>query len=156
MFSTTTLDGDNTQWEMEGENTIGNVVINMIETREYDGLVAVATHGNGIYASRFHPALAVEDHSFELVELMQNVPNPFQHSTAIKINLSENGMTRLQVFSSNGQLVKTVVNEHLLRGKHLLKWDGTDESATPVSSGIYLAVLESGTQRQTISMLLMR
>jgi hypothetical protein len=49
LYSTTTLSGASTSWTQEGASTIGNVVIEMIAARPSDGLVAVATHANGIY-----------------------------------------------------------------------------------------------------------
>jgi hypothetical protein len=51
LFSTTKLDGMSTFWVQEGGNTIGNVVVDMIDVRQSDGLVAVGTHGNGVYST---------------------------------------------------------------------------------------------------------
>ncbi len=54
LYSTRILDGTNTVWVQEGASNIGNVVINHIVTRT-DGLVAVGTHGNGIYSTNILP-----------------------------------------------------------------------------------------------------
>jgi len=51
LFSTRELDGDSTEWKMEGANTIGNVVVDMLDYREEDQWLVVGTHGNGIYTS---------------------------------------------------------------------------------------------------------
>lgn len=51
LFSTTRLDGANTVWNQEGGDVIGNVVTMMVRTRASDGLVAIATHGNGVYSA---------------------------------------------------------------------------------------------------------
>lgn len=50
LFSTSYLDGAWTVWQHEGTSTIGNAVINMIDTRISDGLTAIATHGAGMYS----------------------------------------------------------------------------------------------------------
>ncbi len=52
LFSTTYLDSVNTVWQMEGAGTIGNMVVNMIDSRDLDDYVAVATHGGGMYNTR--------------------------------------------------------------------------------------------------------
>ncbi len=46
-------------WAKEGTGTIGNTPVNMIAARPSDGLVAIATHGNGMYSSNV-TALPVE------------------------------------------------------------------------------------------------
>lgn len=51
LYSTTRLDGANTVWMKEGAEVIGNVVVDMLDVRQSDGFVAVATHGNGIYSA---------------------------------------------------------------------------------------------------------
>ena len=51
VYSTTQLNGTATVWAQEGANTIGNVVSDMVISRETDGKVVVATHGNGVYDS---------------------------------------------------------------------------------------------------------
>jgi hypothetical protein len=67
LYSTALLDGDNTVWEQEGPTTIGNTVINMIAARNYDGLIAVGTHGSGVVQRAFagcphrHPRSAVPE-----------------------------------------------------------------------------------------------
>lgn len=52
LFSTSYIDGQYTVWQMEGPQTIGNMVINMIDARAADGFVAVATHGAGMFHTR--------------------------------------------------------------------------------------------------------
>ncbi len=54
LYATDTLQGLSTVWTQIGANTIGNVVVEMVKTREADGLVVVATHGNGIYSTHIN------------------------------------------------------------------------------------------------------
>lgn len=61
LYSTEFLNGSNTVWKLEGASTIGNVVIDMIDVRESDGFVAVATHGRGIYTAHILDALVEAD-----------------------------------------------------------------------------------------------
>ena len=59
LYSTTRLNGDDTQWVQEGASTIGNVVVDMVAARESDGFVAVGTHGHGVYSAYLNSASTV-------------------------------------------------------------------------------------------------
>lgn len=50
LFSTTTLNGDDTQWIQQAVDQIGNTVTTRVLARESDGVVVAATHGRGIFA----------------------------------------------------------------------------------------------------------
>lgn len=49
VFSTSQLNGNNTTWNQEGANTIGNVVVSYITSRKSDGKVVAGTHGRGAF-----------------------------------------------------------------------------------------------------------
>ena len=59
LYSTTALNGTQTQWTQEGSNTIGNVVIEMLDVRQSDGFIAVGTHGTGFFKANI-PVPALE------------------------------------------------------------------------------------------------
>ena len=59
LYSATSLNGNQTQWIQEGSESIGNVVIEMLDVRHSDGFVAVGTHGTGFFQSKIPiPSLA--------------------------------------------------------------------------------------------------
>ncbi|TAF67332.1 MAG: T9SS C-terminal target domain-containing protein [Cytophagales bacterium] len=51
LYYTETLNGTSTQWLQQSPDLIGNTVVMMIKTRDTDGLVAVASHANGLYSA---------------------------------------------------------------------------------------------------------
>ena len=51
LFGTTGLNGPSTVWYQISPDKIGNVVVEQVITRPEDGLILVATHGNGIYSA---------------------------------------------------------------------------------------------------------
>ncbi|HDI51903.1 MAG TPA: T9SS type A sorting domain-containing protein, partial [Bacteroidetes bacterium] len=69
--------------------------------------------------------------------LKQNYPNPFNNSTVIPFNLLTSGHVQLQIFDSNGSLVKTLADGWFISGTHHLYWDGSDDNNRQVPSGIY-------------------
>lgn len=91
-------------------------------------------------------------------QTLNNYPNPFNPATTINFSLNAESTenTELIIYNSKGQEVKTLVNEPMESGNHSVIWNGQDDSNKPVSSGIYLYKLKSGTVSQTKKMILMK
>ena len=88
--------------------------------------------------------------------LAQNYPNPFNPTTTIAYNMVEDGNVSIEVFNIKGQIVKTLLNEHMTVGDHTLVWNGTDNNNRVVSSGIYFYKMKSGNYSSTKKMILMK
>ena len=86
--------------------------------------------------------------------LEQNMPNPFNPSTAIGYQLPEAGMVRLAIYNLIGQEVRVLVNERRNAGSFTATWDGTDAVGRRVASGIYLYRIQAGSFSATKRMLL--
>ncbi len=138
LFSTELLNGANTIWAQEGATTIGNVVINMIQSRTFDNTIVVATHGNGIYSNKIFTPSAVDKISSTALNATA-YPNPFSNSVIVELNEESKTETEFEVFDYNGRLIRK------WRDKNLSKttWDGKDFSLNPVSSGSYLLKVTS-------------
>ncbi|OQX99938.1 MAG: hypothetical protein B6I20_09490 [Bacteroidetes bacterium 4572_117] len=104
LFSTTNLDGDNTVWLQEGENTIGNVVVNMVKTGNV-GEVVVATHANGIYSAQYDVDVHVSD--IQGVEELgvEVFPNPSNGVFNIKITGTNAKDYRISIYNMLGKAV---------------------------------------------------
>ncbi len=88
--------------------------------------------------------------------LEQNIPNPFNPSTDISFNLPGTGDVRLEIYNVLGQRVSTLLDQNLPSGWHTVRWEGTDDSGSPVASGIYLYRLTFGTSSEVKKMLLLK
>lgn len=88
--------------------------------------------------------------------LGQNYPNPFNPTTTIVYNMVEEGNVSIEVFNIKGQKVKTLINEHMEVGDHVLVWEGTNDNNQKVSSGIYFYKMKSGSYSSTKKMILMK
>ena len=76
-------------------------------------------------------------------KLFNNYPNPFNPSTTIKYSIPKVSNVKIQVYNMMGQLIKTLVNETKAPGFYNVVWNGTNESASKVASGIYFYRFES-------------
>ncbi len=94
-------------------------------------------------------------------KLYPNVPNPFNPATQIVFDVpkrtGEAVTVQLEIFDIRGQKIRTLLNRSLPEGKqYRLNWDGKDRLGNAVPAGIYFAVLNAGSFRQSIKMCLVR
>lgn len=76
---------------------------------------------------------------------IQNYPNPFSENTTIAFNMPEKAYVLLEIYNSNGQLIKTLVNKQLEAGNHKIVWNRTDNEGLKTMNGIYFyKMLTSG------------
>lgn len=74
-------------------------------------------------------------------QLLANVPNPFNPVTELRLELARPTDLRWAIYDARGALVRQIDAGLLPAGTHARRWDGTDEAGSPVSSGVYLAVI---------------
>jgi hypothetical protein len=109
---------------------------------EMDVARGVFRAGGG--AGGAHPAM---------VELKQNVPNPFNPQTVIQFTLAHSSQVTLSIYNVQGQRVRTLVDRVETSGSHTVVWDGVDESGLRVGSGVYvyqLATPETSARKQML------
>lgn len=70
-------------------------------------------------------------------------PNPFNPRTNIRYELGVSGRVTVDLYSASGRHVITLQDEFVEAGPQLLSWAGLDQSARPVSSGVYLLRLRA-------------
>ena len=96
---------------------------------------------------------AAHPHTFAL---SPNYPNPFNAQTVIPYQLARPGDAELAIYTVAGQLVRKLVSSRQQAGEYRISWDGRDDTANPVASGVYLCALESAGKRQMRRLLLLR
>lgn len=70
-------------------------------------------------------------------KLEQNFPNPFNPSTHINYFVGDQGNVKINIFDSNGELVKSLLNKEQKSGDYSVVWNGRDNNGSLVSSGVY-------------------
>lgn len=89
-------------------------------------------------------------------DLKDNYPNPFNSSTKIEFNLQHQTHVKLEIYTTLGQLVRTLMNESLMSGHYEYSWDGRDESGQPVATNVYIYRLSGESFSQSKKMILMK
>jgi len=92
-------------------------------------------------------------------ELYQNYPNPFNPETWIPYQLGEDTKVEIRIYTSDGQLVRSLNLGHKQAGSYTSKekavhWDGNNEAGEHVSSGIYFYTIQAGSYSDTKKMVI--
>ena len=121
-------------------------------TRMTFALVVVDWNGNMSMVSNVAVSLTWEDiingveEESKLPEefaLAQNYPNPFNPSTAISFELPKATHVKLEVWSTTGQKITTLVDGQFSAGSHNVHWNAVDSRGMKVASGVYFYRLET-------------
>ena len=87
---------------------------------------------------------------------LTNYPNPFNPQTIISFKTVHQGEVQLNIFDTNGRLVRRLINRFLTPGSYRILWNGVSDQQEPVASGFYFAVLKTGGLQVARKMLLLR
>lgn len=80
---------------------------------------------------------------------ISNYPNPFRDHIVFDLFLKNSTNVSLEIFNSNGQRVKTLIENPSVQGNLKVSWDGSNESGEIVRSGIYFYHLKAGSIEKT-------
>jgi photosystem II stability/assembly factor-like uncharacterized protein len=124
-------------------------------------ILVAGTHGRSMYTFDLSALTGLEGGEWEnliprTLTLEQNFPNPFNPATTISFSLPVTSEVLLEVLNTNGQLVRTLLQERREAGAHVVNWDGRDEQGRGVTSGMYFYQLHAGRQVLQKKLLLLR
>jgi|GEM_PF-3513562 len=89
-------------------------------------------------------------------KLEQNYPNPFNPSTKIDYNVPSTNNVKINIYNSNGELLRTLLNEEQNSGERSVTWNGKDSNGSIVSSGAYFYQIQVGELAAAKKMILLR
>ena len=89
-------------------------------------------------------------------KLLQNSPNPFNPSTAIKFYTPDASDVSIKVYDVLGREITTLINKQTTAGYHIVYWNGRNSRGENVASGVYLYRLTAGSFSETKKMNLLK
>ena len=138
LYSTTNLNGASTSWVPEGETTIGQAVVWDVTSRTSDDLVAVATHGRGLFVGSQDASFAPTP-STENFILAQNYPNPFATTTVIPFDVPVRSRVSISVFDLSGREIANILSDSDREtGRYEVEFN-----AASLASGVYVYRMEA-------------
>ena len=138
LFGTANLDEQNTIWEQISRDKIGSVVCEYLAYRQNDGLLVVATHGNGIYQTNLTSiadVLSVDNASLDPFNI-NLFPNPVEEDLQITFSLLNSSDVVVVVCDELGRVVKDKQVKRGYAGMNNINLDLKN-----LNSGIYFVTL---------------
>ncbi len=145
------IDIDDSDHDYDGVNgrlvfQIGNSCVPVFEAR--DVFVSFATvEEAGVISEDILP---------EKFAVYDNYPNPFNPTTQISFDLTENSVTEVSVWNLLGQKITTLYTGDLNAGHHTVKFDGKDSNGSILPSGVYIYRVAAGNNVSTKKMMLLK
>lgn len=108
--------------------------------------VRFATYGRGIWDFKIEKVLDVKDVLYEIPSKIdiKVYPNPSSSSFRIDINTDQNSFLFVEIFDTEGKLLKRLWKGYLNSEYLNLEWDCTTDEGYKVASGNYIVVATSG------------
>ena len=104
-------------------------------------------YSNAVYHYAYDGLTISDDKQSNVVAndyvLAQNFPNPFNPNTKIEFKIPMMEQVNISVYNLEGRLIKTLVNQVMSAGNHVVNWDGTNEIGAKVSTGMYIYQLKT-------------
>jgi hypothetical protein len=89
--------------------------------------------------------------------LHQNYPNPFNPDTKIRFAVKEEGNAEVTIFNMKGQKITTIFSGSVEANSYYEAiWNGRDDNAKDVASGVYFYQLDSSNRTEIKKMLLIK
>jgi photosystem II stability/assembly factor-like uncharacterized protein len=139
LFGTANLNGENTVWERVASQDIGSVVCEYLTYRQNDGLLVVATHGNGIYQTNLSNIGDVLDDSnldYAKSSNLEIFPNPTSDIFNASFSIERNMHTELLIYDELGRCVFGD-KKHCKKGSNTIECD-----ISFLRTGIYFVSLK--------------
>ena len=142
LYATDSLIPNGTVWVQQGANTIGSVVVDMMDVRMSDGLVAVATHGNGVFSANITSTNMVTGirpvASLAGESSLSLYPNPVSSSFTFMLKKGNTtGKIRTELLNEMGQRIKVLNAVPDAGGRY-------EVDAADLLTGIYYLRVTSG------------
>lgn len=74
---------------------------------------------------------------------IKNYPNPFNPHTKIRFSIPKLEDITIDVYTRDGQLVKTLLDRHMMPGTYEVEWDATNNHGTRVAQGLYFYIMRT-------------
>lgn len=119
-------------------------------------IISTKTDNNGNFIfNELSTGIKDEDQLPLNFELYQNYPNPFNPSTIIKYKINTTSKVKLEIFSVNGENIKTLIDKEMNPGTYSIEWSGDNDKNEGVSAGVYLYRIQVNNQQAVKKMILL-
>ena len=134
LYGTNLLNGLTTVWTNLSPNEIGYTVVGMMDVRNSDGYVAIATHGSGMFSmdtqiifdSLAAGVTVIDPYALQLTTF----PNPSSGQFTVRYSLQSSQHMTASLLDAQGKMVVVICNQYQGIGDHRFSIDKALPSGT--------------------------
>ena len=145
LYSTIVLDSTNTVWTQLAANEIGKVVVSMLDYRESDGRLLVATHAAGMYSTYIKNVDQLINNVYSKNAKNTNAvkiyPNPTKDLINIELVSSNEQNVSFSLYDAMGRTVRGIVSKKMDLGVNNFQFNLTN-----LPKGTYYIKINDGEQ----------
>lgn len=97
LYSTNSLNGNQTQWLAESNDIVGKCTITDIDFRKEDNMIGIATHGRGIFMGDATNLILSHQDFNDLTTNFNVYPNPISQGEYLNIEIHTNDISNLSI-----------------------------------------------------------
>jgi len=138
------LTEDGGQYWVSISKGLANVPVVALKIHNPTRILVAGTYGLSAYKINLDDlTVGIDDSPTSSTELnkLKVHPNPVNFSVgnfvSINVELNQTGNIKIHILDVNGRLITTLVDERLDAGGHTYQWNGTSESGTDITPGVY-------------------
>ena len=154
LFHTSLIDTLDTEWTQVALTTVGTTVVEAIEARQLDGLIAVATHGNGVFTANtpqdpvsIAPPPTTQTSATLTAQISPNPCTDGQATLLLQVPEAMSGI--LYLYNMAGQQLRQIAIPNLPQGKQQISLSLAD-----LPPGTYLYQVQNSDQHRASGKLL--
>ena len=101
------------------------------------------------------PTLNVDTKTDNLKNIsLKSYPNPFNKNSTFEFYLKSKSFVELSIYNFQGKKIRSLINQTLENGNHIIKWNGLDQAGKPCKPAPYFVYFNvNGTSTQSIKLI---
>lgn len=145
-------------WEPVSNNLTSPFILSLKTDPRFPDRIYAGTMGRGLFQTADETGIEPERPFVSQPEsfFLKNHPNPFNAVTTVTYHVPMTGRVILRIFNVSCRPVATLENALKKPGDYFIRWNGRDNAGNPVTSGLYICVLQAGALKETRKMLVIQ
>ena len=145
-----------TMYDLENTSEY-EILISMYHSVEVQPNIYNTRYVTKIYKPDSTTSINIDNEELQMgLVLYQNYPSPFNPSTNIYFRISETGNVSIKIFNVLGKEIRSLLEDTLSPGEHMISWDGKDDKENILPGGVYFIQMIAGKYQKTIKTIFLK
>jgi hypothetical protein len=94
------------------------------------------------YMNYLTQQIGIQETDDDALQMISLSPNPSYRDMTVRFALTQSAPVAISIYNNAGQHIRTLVDQRVEAGTHVMQWNGEDEHGREVSSGVYILTIQ--------------